>query len=547
MRVIIIGAGVAGLATAALLTREGYDVKVLERHQSVGGRAGLLERDGFRFDTGPSWYLMPTVFEHFFQLLGTSAHGELDLVTLDPGYRVFLEPDSARKTAQHIDIPHGEARVREAFDRLEPGAGEALGKYLNSARDTLEMAEKHFLYNPFTSLRTLTNREILRRLPDLASLLGFSLEKHVARRFSHPALRQILGYPAVFLGTHPAAAPALYHLMSALDLGDGVYYPMGGFWGLIQKLEHLANTGGAQIITGADVQKIETREPVSGARRAGLRGGKRSRVTGVRWQDADGVEHFEGADVVVSAADLHHTETQLLNENDRTYPARWWDRRKSGPGAVLTFLGVRGSLPQLPHHSLFFTRDWRRNFDAIFGRDRQIPDPASAYVCRASATDSSAAPTGYEQLFILTPVPADPQIGVGGPDGSGDALVEEVSRRSIEQIAKWANIPDFPDRITVRQTIGPADFARDYSAWSAGMLGPSHTLRQSAMFRAHGESKKVAGLFYAGAATAPGIGVPMCLISAEIVLKRLRGDHSAGPISLDRRPGLRARDPVGEP
>src|SRR5690625_2133081 len=131
-KVVIIGAGVAGLATAGLLAREGYDVTVLERHERIGGRAGVLERDGFRFDTGPSWYLMPQVFDHFFRLMGTSAAQQLDLVALDPGYRVFSEPEVSGEPAPFIDVPRGEAAVRKVFSGLEPGAGEVLGQYLQS-------------------------------------------------------------------------------------------------------------------------------------------------------------------------------------------------------------------------------------------------------------------------------------------------------------------------------------------------------------------------------------------------------------------------------
>ncbi len=525
-KVVIIGAGVAGLATAGLLAREGYEVTVLERHERIGGRAGVLERDGFRFDTGPSWYLMPQIFDHFFHLMGTSAAEQLDLVALDPGYRVFAEPEVGGELASFIDVPRGEAAVRKVFSRLEPGAGEVLGQYLESARDATDMAEKYFLYNPFRSARSLLTREVLQNLGKLAGLLGTSLETHIARGFRHPVLRQILGYPSVFLGTHPAQAPAMYHLMSALDLDSGVLYPRGGFWTLMQKLQALARNAGAKIITEADVTAITTKRR--------LRLSRKSRaVTGVAWADRDGGANHLAADIVVSAADLHHTETQLLSAPDRSYPQRWWGKRQSGPGAVLTFLGVSGQLTELPHHSLFFTRDWDANFAAIFGSQPTVPEPASLYVCRASATDPQAAPAGFEQLFILTPVPADAAIGRGGSDGEGDGQVEEISRCSIEQVAQWAGIADLEQRITVRETIGPADFARDYSAWSAGMLGPSHTLAQSAMFRAQNSSKKVAGLYYAGGSTAPGIGVPMCLISAELVLKHLRGDKTAGPLLRD--------------
>lgn len=516
-RTIIIGGGVAGLATAALLAREGHRVRLLERHSRVGGRAGSIERDGFRFDTGPSWYLMPGIFDHFFELLGTSTAEQLDLRTLDPGYRVFSEPQTSGEVSS-LSIPFGLEHVERVFDRVEPGSSRRLRAYVRSAQRTTDMAERYFLYNTFTSWRSLFTFEVMRSLPRLIPLLVEPLQRYINRKFTHPVLRQVLGYPAIFLGTDPRRAPSMYHLMSALDLHEGVKYPIGGFWRLVERLEALAIESGAEIVTDAEVTEILTRNSGSGLG-----------VGGVKWQDTDGAEHIEHANVVVSAADLHHTETVLLPAEARTYPEEWWARRRSGPGAVLVMLGVSGAMPELEHHSLFFTSDWDANFDAIFGREPRIPDPASLYVCKPSATDDGLAPEGAENLFVLIPVPADVTTGSGGVDGAGDVAVEEAADRGIDQIARWAGIPDLRERIISRQTIGPADFARDYSSWSGGMLGPSHILRQSAMFRAQNFSKRVHGLFYAGATTAPGVGVPMCLISAELVLKHIRGDRSAGP------------------
>ena len=530
-KTVIIGAGVAGLATAALLAREGHQVLVLEKNDRVGGRTGLIERDGFRFDTGPSWYLMPRVFDHFFELLGTSAAEQLDLQYLSPAYRVFSEPEADGSRREPLTVPFGSDRVFDTFEHTEAGSAAQLNRYLASARHTTELAERYFLYNPFTRPTGLAKGEVLAGLPKLTHLLSTSLEDYVAERFDDPVLRQVLGYPAVFLGTNPADAPAMYHLMSALDLDEGVQYPMGGFWSIIERLESLAIDAGARIVTNAEALRIETRRRSKGAPI-----GRRAReVSSVVWREGDGREVHESADIVVSGADLHHTETRLLAPEVQSYPERWWQRRTSGPGAVIAMLGVRGELPALPHHSLFFTTDWAKNFAAIFGENAHIPDPASIYVCKPSATDPSVAPAGHENLFVLVPIPANPALGSGGRDGGGSELIERTVDAVIDQIAAWADIPDLRERIVVRESVGPADFANNYFSWSGGMLGPAHILTQSAMFRAQNESKKVKGLYYAGATTSPGVGVPMCLISAEVVLKRIRGDHSAGPLPVPQR------------
>jgi phytoene desaturase len=581
---IVIGGGISGLASAALLAREGHSVTLLEKNERVGGRAGVWEKDGFRFDTGPSWYLMPEVFDHFFRLLGTSATEQLELVKLDPGYRVYFEGEFSS-----IDIAASRDENLELFESLEPGSGVRMAGYLDSAASTYELAKQYFLYSTFEKVSPLFAGPVLKKLPRLTRLLTESLAGFAARTVKDPRLQQVLGYPAVFLGTSPYAAPSMYHLMSHLDLDEGVLYPRGGIAAVIDAIERLAVTEGVTIVTGAEVSRIvmevegapsaapapvdvydyettefdtnvidrdELRRMLAGEEPAPARSGTRAgsdadavdsdtpssaaaatrpRVGGVHYTDAEGRAHSVEAELVVSTADLWHTETTMLLPELQTYPESYWQKKVAGPSALLVMLGVRGELPQLEHHTLFFTKNWKSDFEKIFGTGTgatphrtSVPDPASLYVCRPSATDDGVAPEGHENLFVLVPIPADPSIGAGGVDGAGDTRVEALADAAIAQVAEWAGIPDLAERVVVRRTVGPADFASDLNSWKGTALGPAHTLRQSAFFRARNASTKVDGLYYAGGSTTPGIGLPMCLISAELVIKRLHGDTSTG-------------------
>jgi phytoene desaturase len=519
-RVVVIGGGIGGIATAGLLAKDGHTVTLVEALPRLGGRAGLWEKDGFRFDTGPSWYLMPEVFDHWYKLMGTSADEHLSLSKLDPGYRVYFEPEGSDR-AEFIDVRASREENLALFEEMEPGNREAMERYLDSAKETYRIAKEYFLYTSFQDLRPLFVPEVLKRTGTLVRLLTTPIMSFVKRHTKNPRIQQLLGYPAVFLGSSPFIAPSMFHLMSYLDLEDGVLYADGGFTRVIDTMGEVIKDHGVTVLTNARVSSICTERG----------GGRKARATGVEYVDSDGTKHFVKADFVVSTTDLHHSETKLLPEELQTYPQSWWDKKLAGPSAVLLYLGVKGEVPELLHHSLFFTEDWNTNFSKIFANPPIIPDPASLYVCKPSATDTAVAPKGDTNLFVLVPMPADISMGRGGLNRTGDKAVEDVADRAIEQIAKWSGATDLADRIVVRRSVGPADFAGDLNAWKGTALGPAHTLGQSALFRAGNISKKVDGLYFAGSSTIPGIGLPMCLISAEVLVKRVRGDVSTTPLS----------------
>jgi phytoene desaturase len=517
---VIVGGGIAGLATAAILAKAGMKVTVLEAREKVGGRAYIWEKDGFKFDMGPSWYLMPDAFDQFFKLMGTTAAQELSLVRLDPAYQTRNEGFKEK-----LIIREDLAKNKELFDSIEPGSGERLQNYIDSAEDAYKLSIKHFLYTNFQNAKSFVQPDVLARAGRFIKHLITPLDTFAGKHVTDPRLRKILNFPAVFLGASPYDTPSMYHLMTHVDMNVGVFYPMGGFYTVIEAIERLAKKHGVTVNTNSRVSKIETKD---------------GKATGV-WVG----KVFYPADVVVGNADLHHVETQLLDPEDQSLPAKWWEDKVPGPSAMLLFLGVKGKLPQLDHHTLLYSDDWAKNFKEVFrtpaekkkqGATSVIPDPASLYICAPSITDPSVAPEGYENLFVLVPIAADPALGHGGIDGKGDAAFEQAADRIIQQISEWCEIPDLADRIVVRRTMGPADFVDDLNAWSGTALGMAHTLFQSAFFRPTNVSKKVKGLYYAGHHSIPGIGLPMCLIGAELVYKRLINDRSAGPIKGEIKP-----------
>lgn len=474
---------------------------VLEKNEQPGGRASVKTVDGFSFDMGPSWYLMPEVFEHFFALLGERVEDHLQLQRLSPSYRVFFPGQS-----EPVDIHSSLEKDLATFERLEPGCSDQLLKYLAEAKQKYEFSTAHFLYRNIDSIKELLRPEYAGSAKGLKLLR--SMERYTKSMFKSEALRQILQYSLVFLGNSPKNCPALYSIMTHIDIAQGVFYPQGGITSVIKALVRLAEARGVEIRCQAEVAHIET---------------EGDRATGVTLISGEVIR----GDQVVSNADRHWTDTVLLPKNRHNTTEKYWKKATLAPSAHILYLGVRGRCDSLAHHNFIFAKDWDHHFETIFGKADWPEDPC-VYVSAPSRTDSSVAPPDCENLFVLVPVAP----GFERPEAEQAAFEE----RLLVTIEREMRIPDLRSRLLVRERFTVRDFRERYRSVRGTALGLAHTLLQTSLLRPSNRHKTWQNVFYVGAGTVPGIGLPVCLISAELALKRLIGDNSDRPLAPIDRP-----------
>ncbi len=495
-KLIVIGGGIGGLAFAALAGKIGYDVTVLEKNDKLGGVANQFEAEGFTFDMGPSWYLMPDVFQNYFELLGEKVEDYLDLTQLDPSYRIFFQGKD-----RSLDFYSDLERDLPTFEMLEPGSGPKLKEYLEKSKYQYEIALGGFMYKNYDTVFDFLNKQVATEGRELEVFAKMS--DYVAKYFSTDEVQKVMQYTLVFLGSSPYNTPALYNIMSHIDFNMGVFYPQGGIHQIPLALRKIGEKNGVKYRTNVNVKQINTK-----------RGPK---VKGVALDSGEELE----ADIIVSNAPIHHTET-LLPKPYRDHSQRYWDKRTLSPSALIMYLGVKGKIDSLTHHNLLFSPDWKKNFGEIFDTP-QWPSEPSLYICAPSKTDPNVAPSGDENLFVLVPIPPRME--------TSDEELEKQSNRMLDIIAKEMCIPDLRERILYKRVFSAKDFTTHYNKLGGTALGLAHTIQQTAIMRPNNQSKKVKNLLYVGADTNPGIGMPIQLISAELALKRLIGDKSSGHLT----------------
>lgn len=482
-KIVIIGSGFAGLSAASFMAKAGWDVVVLEKHATPGGRARQLLAAGFTFDMGPSWYWMPGVFERFFNGFGKKVADYYELERLDPSYRIYWPGDV-------MDIPADYNELKDLFERTEPGSGARLDQFLHEAAFKYEVGINKLVYKPGQSLAEFADWDIITGVLKLD--VFNSMKSHVGRYFKSPNLKQVLEFPVLFLGALPKDTPALYSLMNYADIKLGTWYPRGGMYKVVDGITRLAEELGVRFHFNQDVTQIA------------IKNGMATKVITAS-------DSFD-ADVVISGADYHFVETTILPSECRSYSKKYWETRVMAPSCLLYYVGLNKKLLNVLHHSLFFDVSFDTHAREIYS-EPQWPTQPLFYVCAPSVTDRTVAPEGCENLFFLIPIASDLE---GDTEELRDKYFEKVLARFENRIGQSVR-----DAIIYKRSYSVSDFKTDYNSFKGNAYGLANTLLQTAILKPALRSKKVKNLFYTGQLTVPGPGVPPTLISGEVVSKEV--------------------------
>ena len=478
-KAIVIGAGIAGMSAASYLAKGGFNVTILEKNSSIGGRARQFKAEGFTFDMGPSWYWMPDVFEKFYNDFGKTTADFYELIRLDPSYKVVW------KNGEGIDIPADMAGIEALFERFEPGSSKKLQQFLKEAAYKYDVGINDLVYKPSLSLLEFADIRLLNGLLKMDVLT--SMKKHIRQFVSHPFLIELLEFPILFLGALASNTPALYSLMNYADMSLGTWYPKGGMFKFVEAFEQIALSQGITFKLNSNVIKINS-----------LNG----KATSVETEN----ETFE-ADVIIAAGDYNHIEQQVLNPKDRQYTTKYWDDRKLAPSCVLYYVGLNKTIDGLLHHNLFFDTDFNQHADEIY-TNIKWPENPLFYASLTSKTDDTAAPQGKENLFLLVPISTElTDDSEEKREIYFDMMMDRLEKHTGQKIK---------EHVIYKRSFGINDFKTDYHSFKGNAYGLANTLTQTAILKPRIKSSKLKNLYFAGQLTVPGPGVPPSIISGKV-------------------------------
>ena len=482
--IAIIGAGFSGLSAAAYLSAAGHEVDVFEKNDSPGGRARQLKTDnGYIFDMGPSWYWMPDIFENFFQDFGFTVSDFYTVRLLDPAFDIVFEKKELMR------IPKNYEALGRLFESIEKGSSKKLDRFMEEAKIKYEIGMQALVNMPGISLTEFANRKLLQNAYRLQIFTSFS--SHIRRYFSHPKLIALMEFPVLFLGATPQNTPALYSLMNYAGLKLGTWYPQGGFGKVIQSIVKIASIHGAKFHFNSPAEKIIVHNNIA----TGLQVNGRTIAY----------------DAIVAAADYQYVENILLPASLKNYKSDYWEKKTFAPSCLIYFIGIKKTINNLSHHTLFFDEDLATHSNEIY-KSPMWPTRPLFYVCCPSRSDLTVAPAGHENLFLLMPLASGLE--------DNELLRERYFHIMMQRLEKQVGT-DIISSIDFKKSYCVQDFKDDYHSYKGNAYGLANTLLQTAVLKPKIRNKKIANLFYAGQLTVPGPGVPPSLISGKIVANQL--------------------------
>jgi phytoene desaturase len=488
---IVIGAGIGGIATATHLARQGMQVTVLEKNARPGGRCDRFSHDGHHFDTGPTLFIMPKVFEAEFAALGSSVTELLDLQRVDPTYHLVF--DDGSQLALTSDLKS----MSEQLESFEPGSFNGFLRYLDEGNRHYHLAMQRLVGRDFRTASQFFNLSNLSLITGLKPFVNHY--RNMSAYFSEPRLKSAFTFQDVYMGLSPFEAPATFSMMSYTELAHGVWYPRGGMYRVVEALVHLAREAGVEFAFDAQVEKID----INGSQARGviMTGGQRLK-----------------ADIVVANADLPYVYRHLLPEDNlagRLY------RKRYSCSVISFFWCVDRKYESLGPHTLFLADDFRQNFDSII-RDLTLPQNPSLYVHAPARLDPSMAPPGQDTLIAVVPVghmaEGQEHLSNGGQDWG---IIKERARQAVFRRLASIGITDLEAHLKSEVCYVPPSWQKRYNLVKGSTHGLCHNLTQLAYFRPANRHRRYHNLYFVGASTHPGTGMPTALVSARLASARI--------------------------
>ena len=484
-KVIVIGAGVGGIYIAARMAKYGYQVTVVEKNGQAGGRCNFFEKDGHSFDTGPTILMMPEIFTRAFSDLGEKIEDHIELLRIKPTYHIHYQD------GMELTMTSDQKMMKEQLEVIEPGSYESLQRYIENGKLFYDLAMLNFIDRDFSNLSAYFNLENLYLAYKLKLLTNHY--DYVGSFFSDHRLKEAFTFRDAYLGLNPYEAPAMFSMLQYLEMVTGVWLPKGGMYSVVKGITKLAEKFGSEFIYSNPVTRINV---------------VKDKVTGITTLNGDRLD----ADIVVANADLTYVYQNLLSDDEI---AKDLLRKKYTCSAITFHWGIDKQITKLGTHNLFVSGDYRQSFKQVM-EDFSLPDDPSFYVHAPARVDPDRAPNGQDTITVIVPVG---HINDTTPQNWKD--IQHRAREFVIERLKAIGINDIEEHIKFEVSHTAEDWVKLYNLTKGSTLGLYHNLMQVGYFRPKNRHKRYRNLYFVGASTHPGSGVPTVLISAKLTSERI--------------------------